>query len=1231
MSTLTPTDVIRPSLDELLLPTGHPDHPPVYDAKDGLRVDRRNTVAGVSPFESTTWVSKPWQIFDKGTVVAEGTYEVPEAMGSTAVSITASKYARKTLVPQYDLVTGELIRDADGQVVLGRETSLKMTVARIANAFMFWGQSGGYFASAEDAAAFRDEMLYLLIHQKAANNSPVWFNVGIHEAYGIIESASGNVYYDPDLGEVLASPHRYFRAAVNACFITVINDTLVDNAVGSMTEKSIFGNIMDEARLFKDGSGAGANWSMIRAAGEPLTGGGTSSGVISFLKVADVAAGSIKSGGYARRAAKMVVLDVDHPEVREFIGLKVEAERMIPFLEAGGYPVAWNDPKGAYAQVPWQNANHTVSVSHDFMDAVRTDRSIDLTARKAVGEDGNPLVMDTVRARELWDDIAEAAWECADPGLHFNGTMNDWATAPNDGPIRGSNPCSEYLHVDGTACNLASLRLTGWWDPSTGFDIDGFAHASRVYTIGLEIAVHMSHYPSATVAFNSYEHRTLGLGICDIGGLLMRSGIGYDSDEGRAVSGAIQALQTAVAYETSAEMARALGPCKAYERNTAEMQRVLRNHRRAAYGTLAADRAVGDYEGLTVTPVGIDHGVLARTPFASLSPAAVAAGDRMVDAVAEHGARNMQTTVTAPTGTIGMFMEADTTGPEPLYSFVAFKTLAGGGAVKLTDTAVSAGLLYLGYTPQQVRDVEVHIAGTGTLDGDQPVNRRILAAAGVPADVIAAVESGLSNAMDLRSAFGPWLLTGEEAESFATANGITSATGNWLDELGFTTEEIDASSRAICGHHNITHAPHVSDEHKAIFLVADAGGEDGRSLDWQGHVRMLGATAPFLSGAASKTVNLPGDATVDDIRDCHQLAYELGVKAVAVYRDGSKYSQPLSSAGTLKQKPTIVVDGEVKVSTAPQPTEAEAVPVAPAEPVDSYAVVADAIRSGAAPIGHVEELRELLDLGTESVGLSADEFARALDTKDKHALKELLAQLGDIPEGMSPQGFYEGRSPRKFRMPSVRASVTEKFTIGGQDVFLTHGAYPDGTCGEFFLKLSKEGGTTEGLTSMLATVGSMALQRGVPLKEIVDKFVGQRFEPSGIVAGHPNLKMASSILDAVGRILAFRYLNGDGDYEKYVQVQDNPFVTTPTAWQPGLALDGIEAAPKSRAASPAAVPGPSPVSPVAGHESLLDIGDAPDASKMLGGKTCHDCGFDAMFPNGICDVCRHCGSSSGCS
>lgn len=1213
MSTLTPTDVIRPSLDELLLPVGHPDHPPVYDAEKGMRVPRRNTVAGVSPFESATWVSKPWQIFDKGRVVAEGDYEVPEDMAATAVSITASKYARKTLVPQYDLVTGELLHDDDGQVVLGRETSLKMTVARIANAFMFWGQSGGYFASAEDAAAFRDEMLYLLIHQKAANNSPVWFNVGVFEAYGIRESASGNVYYDPELDEVVASPHRYFRAAVNACFITGPNDTLVDNAVGSMTEKSIFGNIMDEARLFKDGSGAGANWSMVRAAGEPLTGGGTSSGVISFLKVADVAAGSIKSGGTTRRAAKMVVLDADHPEVREFIGLKVESERMIPFLEAAGYPIAWNDPKGAYAQVPWQNANHTVSVSHDFMDAVRTDGSIDLTARRAVGEDGKPLVMDTIRARELWDDIAAAAWECADPGLHFNGTMNDWATAPNDGPIRGSNPCSEYLHVDNTACNLASLRLTGWWDPATGFDTDGFAHASRVYTIGLEIAVHMSHYPAAQVAFNSYEHRTLGLGICDIGGLLMRSGIGYDSDEGRNVSAAIQALQNAVAYETSAEMARALGPCRAYERNTAEMQRVLRNHRRAAYGSLAADRAVDDYEGLTVTPRGIDHDVLSRTPFDDLSAAAIDANDRMVDAVAAHGARNMQATVTAPTGTIGMFMGADTTGPEPLYSFVAFKTLAGGGAVKLTDVAVSAGLTYLGYTPAQVADVEVHIAGTGTLDGDQPVNSRSLAAAGVPADVIAAVEAGLANAMDLRGAFGPWLLT--DAEEFVAAKGITSATGSWLDDLGFTAEEIDTSSKRICGHHNITHAPHVSEEHKAIFLVADAGGEDGRSLGWQGHVRMLGATAPFLSGAASKTVNLPGDATVDDIRECHQLAYELGVKAIAVYRDGSKYSQPLSSAGTVKHKPTIVVDGDRKVGTAPVVEPA----AAPEVPSDPFAAVVEAITSGGAPIGRVEELRELLDLGSESVGLSADEFARALDAKDKHALKELLAQLGDIPEGMSPQGFYEGRSPRKFRMPSVRASVTEKFTIGGQDVFLTHGAYPDGTCGEFFLKLSKEGGTTEGLTSMLATVASMALQRGVPLKEIVDKFVGQRFEPSGIVAGHPNLKMASSILDAVGRILAFRYLNGDGAFEKYVQVQEDPFVSAPTAWQPGLALDSG--------------PAPQPAAqPAAAQGSLLEVGgEAPDASKMLGGKTCHECGFDAMFPNGVCDVCRHCGSTSGCS
>lgn len=1210
MSTLTPPDILRPTMEELLLPTGHPDHPARY-SPTGLTVERRNTVAGLSPFDTVEWEKRDWAIKDSGKIVAEGVYEAPAPMSEVACNTAASKYARKTQVPQYNETTGEVIREDDGSPVLGRETSFKQTTARIANAFMFWGQSGGYFASAEDALAFRDEMLYLLIHQRAANNSPVWFNVGTYEAYGIVENGEGNVYFDPEAGEVVASPHKYFRAAVNACYILQAHDTLVDSAVGSETGKSIFGTMMNEARLFKAGSGAGANWSAIRAKGEPLTGGGTSSGVISFLKVIDAAAGSIKSGGTTRRAAKMVVLDADHPEVETYIQLKVREEEKIPFLEAAGYSLDWRDQdNGAYAQVNFQNANHTVSLPAGFMQAVAEDGDWDLVARKATDDDGKPLVMKTIKARQLYDDIAQAAWRCADPGLHHNDIMNDWHTAPNDGPIRGSNPCSEYLFLDDTACNLASLRLTGWWDPQTGFDADGFVHASRLFTIGLEIAVHMSHYPSAEVARKSHQHRTLGLGICDIGGLLMRSAIPYDSDKGRAVSASIQALQTSVAYAASAEMAAAIGPCEGFGRNREPMLRVLSNHRRAAHGSRAPETGAAGFSGLSVLPQVIDHANLDDTPFSGLSDMVLEASDAMVAKVTEHGARNMQTTVTAPTGTIGILMGADTTGPEPHYSFLTYKKLDGGGTAIFVNVGVSAALAYLGYTPAQVKDVETHIIGTRTVYGNGPINNNTLAGKGVPQSVINAIDEQVKASLDLRMATGMWMLDSPEGREFAAAKGITGASGSFIDEL-FDPATVDAASKLICGHLNITHAPHIDPDHLPIFEVADAGGEDGRSLSWSGHVKMLGATAPFLSGAASKTINLPADATVDDIRDAHLLCYEQGVKAVAVYRDGSKMSQPLSS--------------QAKKALSGESDEAEQ--------VDPYAAVAEAIRSGQAPIGRVDELRELLDIGVAAASdtMSADEFANALDAKDKHALRELIAQLGEIPEGMSPAGFYDGKAPRKFRMPAVRSSVTEKFRIGDQDVFLTHGAYPDGTCGEFFLKLSKEGGTTEGLVSMLATVASMALQRGVPLEEIVNKFLGQRFEPAGMVVGHPNVKMAASILDAVGRILAFRYLHKEaGDrWAKIVHVAEDPFVAVPTAWQPGLTLDlGAD-----KDALPAASVPVSVVESVQQAQPVLPLdGDAPEAGSLqMGGKYCHSCGDYAMFPNGACDVCRSCSATSGCS
>ncbi len=1136
-----------------MLPTSHPAYPPVY--RDGaLNFDRRWTKAGENPLDDFTYTYHDVIISDLGGAVAfEMTgVEVPDFWDALSAKILASKYLRKTGIPQRD-ADGEIVRDAEGNVVTGPETSAKQAVSRLANAFMFYGQRNGYFASEDDAVAYRDELAHMIMRQAGASNSPVWFNVGLWEAYEIVEDPEGNSYFDANLGQVVPSPHKYQRASVNACFIQSVEDQLV----GDM---SIFDLMEREARLFKGGSGSGSNFSKIRAKGEGLTGGGRSSGMMSFLRVIDQAAGSIKSGGTTRRAAKMVIVDGDHPEIEEFIWCKANEEKKIPHLEAAGYSTAWNDPNGAYAQVFFQNANHSVRISRGFMDTVRRGGDWDLKARR----DGE--VIKTIPARKLWEDIAQAAWQCADPGIQFDDIINDWATAPNDGPIRGTNPCSEYIHNDDTACNLASMNLVKFWDQEAQkFDVDGFRFATRVWTTTLELAVVMSHYPSPAVAKNSYEHRTLGLGYCNVGALLMRAGLPYDSDAGRAVMGAITSVMHSSAYATSAEMASVAGPCIAYQRNVEPMHKVLRNHRRAAYGSRAREASLGAYEGLDVAPQEIDHRVLRETTFAELSDIVLQTADEMVESVARNGARNMQATVLAPTGTIGLLMGADTTGVEPAFSLVAFKTLAGGGSVKIVNNSVRPALEALGYDAAQQRDIVKHIIGTGTLMGETPVNLQSLQAKGVPNAVLETIESQLASSMDLAGAFHPFVLDQSDAgRDFAAKLEISDDAFTFLDRLGFTPEEILVSSLVICGHQNVERAPHMRPSDVAVFDTANEGGTGTRSIHWSGHVKALGATAPFLSGAASKTINMPNSALLDDVRDAHELSYQQGVKCVAIYRDGSKLSQPLSS----KTK------------------EAEA-----------EAEIAD---------------DGIMDLSDDTI-------------------RELLAAAGNVPDGMSPTQFYANRRPSKFRLPSVRSSVTEKFSIGGQDVFLTHGQYADGSLGEIFLKLSKEGGTLEGLCAAFATSISMGLQRGVPLEEYVSKFRMHKFEPAGVVSGHPNLKMAQSILDAVFRILSYRYLND----EHAVQNPADPLQRPPMGWQTSFPMD-TDAAP--------AVPQPSALDEAAAQREV-DLAKLTEAAEeyanrrpdAAGGtdfgfstETCSDCG-GRMYPNGACHICRDCGATSGCS
>jgi ribonucleoside-diphosphate reductase alpha chain len=1071
-----------------------------------LRVQRRFTTAEGGPFASFSFVRRASRISNPdGTAVFEmPDVEVPDTWDQVAIDILASKYFRKAGVPQTD-EHGFPQVDADGAPVLGPERSIRQVALRLADAWMAWGQRGGYFASLDDAYAYRDEMAYMVCAQMAAPNSPQWFNTGLYEAYGLVEDPEGNWYFDPELGRAVESSHKYERSAANACFILHVEDTLVG-------DQSIMRHIEDAARLFKAGSGVGANYSTIREQGGKLTAGGSSSGLMSFLRVHDRAAGAIKSGGTTRRAAKMVIVDADHPDIEEFIWCKVLEERKVAALVAAGYSSDYNGE--AYDTVSFQNANHSVRLPAGFLDAVAADADWALIGRKS-GE-----ATRHVRARELWDRIAVAAWTCADPGLQFDDIINDWNMVADTERINGSNPCSEFLFVDNSACNLASLNLVKFWNDDTcTFDTEAFSHAARLWTLTLEITVTMSHYPTAPVAANSYRHRPLGLGYANMGALLMRAGLPYDSDRARAAIGAVTSLLHTSAYAMSAEIAAAVGPCEAFDANTGSAMRTLGNHRRAAYGSLAASHHLGAYEQLHVDPVGIDHLVLAHTPFAALSPAVLASADVMVDAATSHGLRNMQVTVLAPTGTIGLVMSCDTTGVEPDFALVKMKKLAGGGYMQIVNGSVAPALRTLGYTPDAIVRIEEWLLGTKDLSKCATLSLDSLAAAGFTPDELAAVTSATASVADVTWAFGAHVV----GDACYARFGVDPSEGGaaLLAAAGFSREDITAASKEVCGHLTVEGAPDLRAEHLPVFDCAVECGDGTRVIHWSGHVKALAAAQPHVSGAISKTINMPNDVTPTEVADAHELAYRLGVKCVAIYRDGSKLSQPLNSAKSSEETATAMVAG------------------LPAE----------------------------------------------------------------ITPGMSPTAYYAGNTPVRFKLPDVRFGPTWRIEVGGEEMYVRAGEYPDGTLGEIFIDWGKQGSTLRGFTSALSITISQALQHGVPLQRIVKALRGHTFEPRGMVVGHSNVKMATSIVDAIVRVLGYYYL-GDEDL---VQVKGGPTVA-----DRGMAL-------------PAPQPAPAPVAPAAPAPA------APPAGERVYGEACTACGGSHMIRAGSCKVCGDCGTTTGCS
>ena len=1171
--------------------------------------------------------------------------EVPIFWSQVATDILAQKYFRKRGVPVEIAERTECTKDdsfsaLESSLRLPDDTtgewSIRQVAHRLAGAWTWWGEQYGYFNSTEDADAFYDELKYMIITQTTAPNSPQWFNTGLFWAYGINSPAQGHYYVDPSTGELTKSIDAYSHPQPHACFIQEVNDDLVN-------PQGIFDLLTREARIFKYGSGTGTNFSSLREEGASLSGGGTSSGLMSFLSVFDRAAGSVKSGGTTRRAAKMVILNVDHPDIEKFIGWKVREERKVVALVTGS-KIAYEHLQGimasaetkgidpaknpelkqkiaaaklqyvplnyikrvlmlvengikaadfhfnvfdtdyrseAYITVDGQNSNNTVRVTDAFMQAVEADREWNLISRI----DGS--IKKTVQAKELWEKIAEAAWESADPGLQFDSTINDWHTCPEDGRINASNPCSEYMFLDETACNLASINLEKFYDSETRiFDVPLYQHAIRIWTIVLEISVLMSQSPSIKMAERTFQYRTLGLGYANLGTILMKMGLAYDSDEARSVAGAVTAIMTGDSYATSAEMAKILGVFERYEANREHMLRVIRNHRRVAYNSIPAE-----YEKLSTVPLGLDP---TTTPPYLLS-AARESWDNALSLGEQFGFRNAQVTVVAPTGTIGLVMDCDTTGFEPDFALVKFKKLVGGGYFKIVNQSVEPALRSLGYDDYQVHDILQYVLGSASLSGAPHINRQVLKAKGFTDEKLDALEAQLSAAFNISFLFNHYVLGTEFVSSLFPEKDVTVPQFSLLKELGFSQEEIDVANEYVCGAMTVEGAPYLREEHYSVFDCASKCGSKGkRFIAPVGHVRMLAAGQPFVSGSISKTVNLPEDATIAEIQDIYLTSWKLGLKCNALYRDGSKLSQPLSTSS------------------------------------DENSVYA-----------------KLFDFSEEP---QVDEIEIEVPEVAKTVQQEAIAAVSTT-----------ALAQRK-KLPLERVSITHKFEIGGHEGYITASLFEDGRPGEIFLTMNKEGSTLSGIMDAWAISLSLNLQYGVPLQVLINKYSHVRFEPAGMT-NNRNIPMAKSIVDYLARWLALKFLDtetakkyhtaelvdramGNGDlkaidvmkiYKHHVGASSKEISTK--ALEEIAQKSGRGSVPIEEGAEMLNIPAEVtleteeiPPANVVVDLEMLRKDQAQQALKQNNedAPMCSECG-SVMIRNGACYKCLDCGSTSGCS
>jgi ribonucleoside-diphosphate reductase alpha chain len=1226
-----------------------------------MRIARHFTKEGQSAYADITFKNATSEIRnpDGSVVFRLDDIEVPAEWSQVACDIIAQKYFRKAGVAsklkrvEENDVPSWLWRSAPDEAALaelpkderiGGETKSQDVFHRLAGTWTYWAWKGGYFDGEEDARTFYDEMCFMLAKQMAAPNSPQWFNTGLHWAYGIDGPAQGHYYVDFKSGELTRSTSSYEHPQPHACFIQSVSDDLVNE-----------GGIMDlwvrEARLFKYGSGTGSNFSKLRGDGEKLSGGGRSSGLMSFLKIGDRAAGAIKSGGTTRRAAKMVTVDLDHPDIEQYINWKVVEEQKVAALVSGSklasrhlnavikachdtdvaesdrfdpkknaglkkailgsrkalipenyvqrviqfaqqgytaidfrtYDTDWDSD--AYLTVSGQNSNNSVRVTNAFIEKVLADGDWELIRRT----DGK--VHKRIKAHDLWEQIAHAAWASADPGVQFDTTINEWHTCSNSGRIVASNPCSEYMFLDDTACNLASINLLAFRKSNGRFDIEGYEHAVRLWTVVLEVAVLMAQFPSKEIAQLSYEYRTLGLGYANIGGLLMSMGLPYDSDEGRSLCGALTAILTGVAYATSAEMAAELGPFPQFAKNREPMLTVIRNHRRAAYGEQQG------YEGLSVKPVPLD---IENCPDVNLAVAAARAWDNALELGEKHGFRNAQASVIAPTGTIGLVMDCDTTGIEPDFALVKFKKLAGGGYFKIINRTVPIALKTLGYSEEEIELIIRHAIGHGTLKDAPGVNHETLKAKGFTDAVLDALENTLAGAFDIKFAFNKWALG---AEFCKAALGLTDAqlddvSFDMLAALGFSKSDIDAANIYCGGAMTLEGAPGLKAEHLPVFDCANPCGRTGkRFLSWESHIRMLAAAQPFISGAISKTINMANSATVDECKEAYLLSWRLGLKANALYRDGSKLSQPLNSV--------------------------------------------------------------LLDESEEDDDLAAS-IVEASPTQKAQIIAERIVER-----------FVAGRQ----RLPQRRKGYTQKAIVGGHKVYLRTGEYEDGRIGEIFIDMHKEGAAFRAMMNNFAIAVSIGLQYGVPLEEFVEAFTFTRFDPSGLVEGNEAIKMATSIIDYTFRELAISYLGrsdlahvgpgdllpdamGKGEQEGVLPVNDGTLAAVRKLTSTGYVRSNLYlfkggAAPALDIMDPEIAIASAVRAEVAaatgtfagGGMATTSVSVATSARtvdakverirearlKGFEGDACGECGNFTLVRNGTCMKCNTCGSTSGCS